>query len=211
MAQVDAGVGTFVSFSTQPGNVALDGTGRNSPFAGALTKRIKEPGRNLNAVMIEVRKDVLDLRLPVDRLLRLRPRLGPGESAEPDPANRILMRLVLPLRLQTRGGRTEVVAASPPKQKPDAVLIAALRAAHRMLAHDRSGAPILEVSPETSHRRRLIRLAFLAPDLQHAILAGEQPEGLTLSALMDGDLPLSWAAQRRAFGTALERRARRTA
>ena len=59
LAQVDAGVGTFVSFSTQPGNVALDGTGRNSPFAGALTKRIMEPGRNLNAVMIEVRKDVL--------------------------------------------------------------------------------------------------------------------------------------------------------
>ncbi len=59
LAQVDAGVGTFVAFSTQPGNVALDGTGRNSPFASALTKRIKEPGKNLNAIMIDVRKDVL--------------------------------------------------------------------------------------------------------------------------------------------------------
>ena len=28
-----SGVGTLISFSTQPGNVALDGTGRNSPFA----------------------------------------------------------------------------------------------------------------------------------------------------------------------------------
>ena len=59
LAQVDAGVGTFVAFSTQPGNVALDGNGRNSPFASALTKRIKEPGRNLNAIMIDVRRDVL--------------------------------------------------------------------------------------------------------------------------------------------------------
>jgi uncharacterized caspase-like protein len=59
LAQVDAGVGTFVAFSTQPGNVALDGAGRNSPFAAALTKRIKEPGQNLNAIMIEVRRDVL--------------------------------------------------------------------------------------------------------------------------------------------------------
>ena len=59
LAQVDAGVGTFVAFSTQPGNVALDGSGRNSPFASALTKRIKEPGRNLNAIMIDVRRDVL--------------------------------------------------------------------------------------------------------------------------------------------------------
>ena len=59
LAQVDAGVGTFVAFSTQPGNVALDGSGRNSPFASALTKRIQEPGRNLNAIMIDVRRDVL--------------------------------------------------------------------------------------------------------------------------------------------------------
>lgn len=59
LAQVQGGVGTFVAFSTQPGNVALDGTGRNSPFAAALAKRLAEPGRSLNGVMIEVRKDVL--------------------------------------------------------------------------------------------------------------------------------------------------------
>ena len=35
-APVVSGVGTLISFSTQPSNVALDGTGRNSPFSGAL-------------------------------------------------------------------------------------------------------------------------------------------------------------------------------
>ena len=59
LAQVDAGVGTFVAYSTQPGNVALDGAGRNSPFTAALTKRMTEPGRNLTSVMIDVRKDVI--------------------------------------------------------------------------------------------------------------------------------------------------------
>lgn len=59
LAQVQSGIGTFISYSTQPGNVALDGAGRNSPFAAALVKRVKEPGRNLTAVMIDVRKDVL--------------------------------------------------------------------------------------------------------------------------------------------------------
>jgi hypothetical protein len=59
LAQVHTGVGTFISFSTQPGNVALDGAGRNSPFTNALVKRVNEPGRSLNAVMIDVRKDVL--------------------------------------------------------------------------------------------------------------------------------------------------------
>jgi hypothetical protein len=59
LAQVETGVGTFIAYSTQPGNVALDGRGRNSPFTSALIKRLRDPERNLNAVMIEVRKDVL--------------------------------------------------------------------------------------------------------------------------------------------------------
>ncbi len=43
LAPVEAGVGTLVSFSTQPDNVALDGTGRNSPFAGALVDTCPPP------------------------------------------------------------------------------------------------------------------------------------------------------------------------
>lgn len=59
LAQIDAGVGTFIAYSTQPGNVALDGKGTNSPFTEALLKRMTEPGRNLTSVMIDVRKDVI--------------------------------------------------------------------------------------------------------------------------------------------------------
>jgi hypothetical protein len=61
LAQVQTGVGTFIAYSTQPGNVALDGDGRNSPFTAALVKGVKAPGRNLTAVMIEVRKEVLSV------------------------------------------------------------------------------------------------------------------------------------------------------
>jgi len=59
LAQVDTGVGTFIAYSTQPGNVALDGKGKNSPFTAALAKHVRESGRDLTSVMIEVRKDVL--------------------------------------------------------------------------------------------------------------------------------------------------------
>lgn len=59
LAQVDAGVGTFIAYSTQPGNVALDGSGKNSPFTAALVQRMTEPGKNLTSVMIDVRKDVI--------------------------------------------------------------------------------------------------------------------------------------------------------
>lgn len=60
LAQVKTGVGTFIAFSTQPGNVALDGTGRNSPFAKALLARITEPDLSLAGMMIDVRNAVLE-------------------------------------------------------------------------------------------------------------------------------------------------------
>ena len=61
LARVETGVGTLIAFATQPGNVALDGEGRNSPFTAALLKTIEQPGLNLGDVMIEVRKQVLKM------------------------------------------------------------------------------------------------------------------------------------------------------
>lgn len=59
LAQLQTGVGTFIAYSTQPGNVALDGSGRNSPFTQALAAHVTEAGKNLTSIMIEVRNDVL--------------------------------------------------------------------------------------------------------------------------------------------------------
>jgi uncharacterized caspase-like protein len=59
LAAVESGAGTLISFSTQPGNVALDGTGRNSPFSGALVRQLQEGKEDLNAVLIAVRNDVM--------------------------------------------------------------------------------------------------------------------------------------------------------
>src|SRR4029077_4618692 len=58
LAEGKSGVGTLISFSTQPGNVALDGSGRNSPFAGALVKHIANSTDDLSAILIAVRNDV---------------------------------------------------------------------------------------------------------------------------------------------------------
>src|SRR6476646_5540734 len=49
-AQVETGVGTFIAYSTHPGNVALDGKGKNSPCTTALAKHVREPGRDLTSV-----------------------------------------------------------------------------------------------------------------------------------------------------------------
>jgi uncharacterized caspase-like protein len=58
LAPVESGVGTLISFSTQPGNVALDGSGRNSPFTAALVQRIATSSDDLSALLIDVRNDV---------------------------------------------------------------------------------------------------------------------------------------------------------
>ena len=60
LAAQESGAGTLISYSTQPGNVALDGTGkRNSPFAEALVKHLPSEGRDLSSVLVKVRNDVM--------------------------------------------------------------------------------------------------------------------------------------------------------
>lgn len=58
LARVQAPAGTFIAFATEPGNVAADGRGRNSPFTGALLKHIDQPGQSISDLMIAVRNDV---------------------------------------------------------------------------------------------------------------------------------------------------------
>ena len=43
-------------------------------------------------------------------------------------------------------------------------------------------------------------LAYLAPDIQTAILKGQPPAGLTLEHVQGLNLPISWVEQRRALG-----------
>ncbi|NVN85991.1 MAG: caspase family protein [Rhodopseudomonas sp.] len=51
--------GSFIAYATQPDNVALDGSGRNSPFTSALLKFIERPELSISDLMIEVRKEVI--------------------------------------------------------------------------------------------------------------------------------------------------------
>src|SRR5262245_5492283 len=59
LAAIESGAGTLISFSTQPGNVALDGKGRNSPFSGALIRQLGTSNEDLNWILIAVRNDVM--------------------------------------------------------------------------------------------------------------------------------------------------------
>ena len=127
-------------------------------------------------------------------------RLSQGETAAPDPAEPTLRSIVLPLRFAIRCGRTDVIGGAPGKVHRDPVLIRALREAHGMVGKDSIGAPVLEPSTVTPHCSKLVPLAFLAPDILRAILAGRQPLDLSLACILKYDPPLSWRAQRRILG-----------
>ncbi|WP_420971555.1 caspase family protein [Bradyrhizobium sp. B120] len=60
LGRIDAtGQGSLIVYSTQPNNVALDGSGRNSPFTAALLKHIATPGIEVRQMLSRVRGDVL--------------------------------------------------------------------------------------------------------------------------------------------------------
>ena len=95
LAEVRTGVGTLIGFSTQPGSVSLDGTGRNSPYAAALLDHIEVPGKDVSAVLVSVRNDVLKAtagrQVPWEHtsltgqvFLRPAPRLAAGSGKDYD-------------------------------------------------------------------------------------------------------------------------------
>lgn len=60
LARLDAPRGSFVGYSTAPGDVSVDGEGANSPYALALSAEIQKPGEAIEEVHRAVRLQVLD-------------------------------------------------------------------------------------------------------------------------------------------------------
>ena len=54
LAQMQAPGGTLISYATQPGNVAQDGDGSNSPYSKALATTMRKPGLGLFETFNEV-------------------------------------------------------------------------------------------------------------------------------------------------------------
>ena len=59
LARMDAPMGSFVAYSTAPGEVAADGDGKNSPYTKALAKAMQAPGVAIEEMFRNARVDVL--------------------------------------------------------------------------------------------------------------------------------------------------------
>ena len=119
-----------------------------------------------------------------------------------------LIELSVQARLQRRGRAIRLVVS---RDTPDAVqsqdgspLIHTVAQAHQWLAQLLSGeVPSLRriaaaVGKSERYVSKVIRTAFLAPDLVEAVLAGRAPPQLTLTELTK-DLTWDWDEQRRRF------------
>jgi hypothetical protein len=149
---------------------------------------------------IEVQRSPLQLLMPVRMLPSASGRVVDDELIYPDPGTPDQLRLIVPIRVQLRGGRTAVVGSGSIEARHDRAMIKALRAAHALLGNASREAQVIDVAPETPYLRRIIKLAFLAPDLQRMILDGRQPDWLTLERLTRGEFPIGWNQQRTIFG-----------
>jgi carboxyl-terminal processing protease len=68
--QSDSVRGTFIAYSTAPGQTAADGSGDNSPYSQALAKAIVQPGVGIEEIFRDVRGQVMkateDNQIPWD-------------------------------------------------------------------------------------------------------------------------------------------------
>jgi DNA invertase Pin-like site-specific DNA recombinase len=211
----------YVSSPLQRGaKPAKDGTIRRAPaepferFVAEAVERVTgtslqgpEPAKWRRALAgVELRRSSVQIILHDDvcgDVDRARAQLNPDEILDrADGSGRLC--LTINRRFQTRGGRTSArgVETAP---RPDPALIRALRRAHDLLS-DRCGSEfgfperaVLSEAPANPYERKLLRLAFLAPDLQRNIVAGRQPGQLNLQRLINMAIPASWAAQREVF------------
>lgn len=151
---------------------------------------------------VDLRPDavVLDVRTSIGS--DWRHRVGEQDAVEALPDGAI--RLVPAAKPAVRGGRVWLTEPSgAPRARPDRTLIRALRRAHEILRENGlaplagRGALAEGRGIADPYQRKLVELAFLAPDIQRAIMTGRHPQGLTLHQLLQADLPVAWDEQRR--------------
>ena len=127
-------------------------------------------------------------------------------------AKELIIARFFPMAIRRRGVEMRLVIEDgrrTPAPRADAALLKAVARAHQW-SEDLLVGRALSVAEIAKREgvggryvRRLMRLAFLAPEIVQAIVAGNQPPELTAEALAERiDLPLLWTAQEQAVGIA---------
>jgi site-specific DNA recombinase len=127
-----------------------------------------------------------------------------AQSLDADGEGRVLR---VPLERRPRDRKEIIVpgdAGAPPARLDRSLVLAVARGRTWASALRRGEyADTAEIAAtcdlSEAYVRRILRLAFLAPDIVEAIAEGWHPRGLTLQRLLS-PVPLAWTEQRRRFG-----------
>jgi hypothetical protein len=136
------------------------------------------------------------------KIASLHERLIPSQASKTAPAPHTI---TVPIALRRRGIKTRLVLGnrSAPPSAPDPGLVSLLQRSHKLLHKltDGAGLTIAELAEreriDVSDLSRILRFAFLSPDIAQAIVEGRQPIDLMphqLSRLPE--LPYLWQEQR---------------
>jgi hypothetical protein len=195
----------YVSASLQQGGKPVAGITQRVPadeienlvreFAKRVLNGRERPIDDVTAVHLQSEQVQIDLS---SHALNAAPsKLESGETALFE--NKQVTRFAIAISLPKRGGRFTIVPSQTRKPRIDKTLVASLRKAHQMLK-TQNGMPLVEQAPASPHASKILRMAFLAPDIQSDIMKGLQPPSLNLQRLKQMHIPLCWDAQRKALG-----------
>ena len=156
---------------------------------------------------VQVHSDRIDVTLDqMGVALWLNAKADKQQPAHPDGYDRERHLTVLTIRARLKRTGIEMRMVVDDGSEPanvDPVLVRLLVRAHAIRARllQDPSLTLKEIAAEEgvvgSYVSRLVRLAFLAPDIVTAILNGRHPPQLTANRLMDDTrLPLDWRAQR---------------
>jgi site-specific DNA recombinase len=170
---------------------------RLRPILRAVVTRVQ-----VHSDRVEVTLDQMGVAMWLNAKDQPRPVRAGGNDRE-----RYLTVLTIPARLKRTGIEMRlVVEDGSALANVDPGLVRLLLRAHAIRARllEEPSLPLKQIAADegisSSYVTRLLRLAFLAPEIVTAILNGKHPPQLTANRLMDDTrLPLDWVAQRELF------------
>ncbi|MEP1230171.1 MAG: hypothetical protein ABJG88_05805 [Litorimonas sp.] len=130
------------------------------------------------------------------------------ELSHTPPAEAETVKLHVSLELKVCNNGKKVIISKTPTiaPAPNPSLIKALKTAYEIkqqyMATDAEQLSVIakDMKMDKRHVWRTLKLAFLTPDIQLAILSGMQPRTLILKDFLYQAIPTSWEDQRTALG-----------
>ena len=181
LARIKQTAGTVIAYSIQPGAVAADGEGRNSPFAAAFIREVSQPGVEIGPLFRHVAADVYkatnERQLPEVTFSLLgdfyfvgqpAPTAPPPVAAAPAPTQTAALVLPTPAARSAAEGCDKLAASAEDTDRPSGVPGVALNHIQPRLAVDACRAALTQAPDHRRLQFQMARALSVAGELAEA-------------------------------------------